>query len=73
MERLWSWTVAFARFWYDFVIGDDWVGAVGVLVLIGGTWALVATGVPAFWFGPLVIVLTAGVLVGRGLRRADTG
>ena len=69
MERIWSWVAAFGRFWYDFIIGDDWVGAAGVLVLIAGTWALVAGGVTAYWFGPVVITATGAVLVRRGLRR----
>ncbi len=69
MERLWSWVVGFGRFWYSFVIGDDWMGAVGVLVLIGGTWALVSAGVVAFWLGPVVISATGALLVHRGLRR----
>ena len=24
----------FGRFWYDFVVGDDWVIAVGVVILL---------------------------------------
>ena len=27
----------FAAFWYDFIIGDDWVLAVGVVVLLAAT------------------------------------
>jgi membrane protein implicated in regulation of membrane protease activity len=30
----------FGLFWYDFVVGDDWVMAAGVLVAIGVTWLL---------------------------------
>jgi hypothetical protein len=26
---------AFARFWYDFFVGDDWTVAVGVVVAFG--------------------------------------
>lgn len=60
----------FFGFWYDFVIGDDWVGAAGVLVMIGVTWVLLRSGVDAYWVGPAVIACTAVVLVRRALRRA---
>ena len=39
----------FGRFWWDFVIGDDWRVAVLVAVAIGATAALVAAGVTAWW------------------------
>ncbi len=69
MSRIWQWTVAFGKFWYGFIIGDDWVGAAGVLVLIGGTWGLVRAGAPAIWFGPVAIIATAVLLVWRGAQR----
>ena len=34
---------AFGRFWWDFVIGDDWLVAALVIVAIGVTAALAAT------------------------------
>lgn len=37
----------FFGFWYQFVIGDDWVGAAGVVVLIAGTWGLMQIGLAA--------------------------
>lgn len=68
-----SWLVkalrGFGRFWYSFVIGDDPLGALGVAVLIGGTWVLLRIGLVAFWFGPVVIAGTAVLLVARRLRR----
>jgi len=43
----------FARFWWDFVVGDDWVAAAGAVVAIGLT---AATG---FWWllPPAVLVV----------------
>lgn len=68
-----SWLIkavkGFGQFWYNFVIGDDPFGALGVAVLIGGTWILLRIGVVAFWFGPAVIAVTAVLLVARGVRR----
>jgi hypothetical protein len=67
--RIRSWVVGFGRFWYGFVIGEDWVGALGVAVLLAGTWALRRLDAAAYWFGPAVVVVTALLLVRRGLRR----
>jgi hypothetical protein len=57
--------VAFGRFWWDFVVGDDWVAAAGVvaglaLTVVLGTW----------WLLPIVvaIVLTTSLL--RAAHRA---
>jgi hypothetical protein len=47
---------AFARFWWDFVVGDDWRIAVGVVTVLAGGAVLVAeTDVPH----ALVAVLAA--------------
>jgi len=35
----------FGQFWWDFVVGDDWVAAVGVVAGIGLTGALAASGI----------------------------
>src|SRR5581483_12419076 len=45
MSRL----VAFGRFWWDFVIGDEWVVAALVALGIGATAALAAADVAAWW------------------------
>lgn len=71
MKTALSWLRAFGMFWYRFVIGDDWMGAAGVLILVGGSWLLLRSNIPAWWFGPVVIVITATTLVARGLRRAS--
>jgi hypothetical protein len=47
--------VRFLRFWYEFIVGDDWRVALGVAVAIGVAAALVAAGVPAWWFLPLAV------------------
>lgn len=35
---------AVARFWYDFIVGDDWKIAFGVLVVLGAAGVVVAVG-----------------------------
>ncbi|HXK16128.1 MAG TPA: hypothetical protein VNH45_16470 [Gaiellaceae bacterium] len=51
--------VAFGRFWWDFVVGDDWVAAAGVIAGLALT-AVVA----AWWVLPIAvaIVLTMSLL-----------
>ena len=58
--------VAFGRFWWDFVVGDDWRVAVGVVVALALTGVLTANDVNAWWLMPVAVVLT---LLGS-LRRA---
>ena len=59
---------AFGRFWWEFVVGDDWRIAVGVAVALGLTSLLTHEGVNAWWVLPPAVV----VLVGMSLRRAVT-
>ena len=42
----------FVRFWWDFVVGDDWRLAVGALAAVGLTALLTSTGVTAWWLLP---------------------
>jgi hypothetical protein len=45
---------------FEFVVGDDWRTAVGVLALLAATALLVATGLPAW---PLTLAATVAVLL----------
>jgi hypothetical protein len=61
---------AFVRFWYDFVVGDDWRVAVVVVAALALTAVLVhVAGVNAWWLLP-VFVFAA---LGWSLRRAVSG
>jgi hypothetical protein len=57
---------AFAAFWYDFVVGDDWPVAVGLAVSLALTALLAEVGVAAWWLMPVAV---AALLAGS-LRRA---
>ena len=59
----------FLRFWWDFVVGDDWIAALGVAVALGVTAALVAAGLNAWWLMPLGVAAVLFV----SLRRAAAG
>lgn len=69
MRRIWELVVGFARFWYGFIIGDDWLAAAGVAVMLGGAYGLLGLGASAWWFGPIVILATAGYTIRRALYR----
>jgi hypothetical protein len=60
----------FARFWYDFIVGDDWRIALGVVAVVGCGAVLVATGavghaaVAVLTAGGIVVVVTASIVIG---------
>jgi hypothetical protein len=47
--------IAFAAFWIDFIVGDDWRIAVAVVVGLVVTAALVRMGFSAWWVLPVGI------------------
>jgi hypothetical protein len=49
---------AFGAFWYDFVIGDDWRVAIGVVVALTLTYLLsVTTSIAVWWVVPAAVLL----------------
>jgi hypothetical protein len=65
--------VRFARFWYDFVVGDDWTVAVTVAVAVAVTYVVAHNGLVAWWILPAAVVGTLGVSVLRAKRAAAQG
>jgi len=61
---------SFALFWYDFVIGDDWRIAVGVVAALGITYGVSRTSVPAWWILPVAVVLLLPLSLWRVARAA---
>ena len=61
-----GWLRGFGRFWYGFIIGDDWRVAATVAVALVVTWLLHAVAVAAWWLPPLAAMGVVGV----SLRRA---
>jgi len=60
---------AFGRFWWEFIVGDDWRVSAQVVAAIAATAAVAAVGVSAWWLLPLAVL---GVLY-ASLRRATRG
>jgi hypothetical protein len=55
----------FGRFWIDFIIGDDWRIAAGVVLAVAATAALAHSGVEAWWLLPLAAATILTVAVWR--------
>ena len=47
----------FGAFWWDFIVGDDWRVAAGVIVALVVTMVLVHHGVAAWWLMPVAALL----------------
>ena len=60
---------SFGAFWWDFVVGDDWRVAAGVLAVLGLTVLLTELGVNAWWLLPPSVVLLLWASVRRATRR----
>ena len=63
---------SFGAFWWDFIVGDDWRLAVGVVAALAGTAGLAAARVPAWWFLPVTVLVLLGTSLRRAIRDAGT-
>jgi len=61
---------AFAHFWYDFLIGDDWRIALGVVVTLGVTAGLVQGGANIWWLPPVAVAALLALSLRRAMRAA---
>jgi hypothetical protein len=65
MMRALSWLVGFGRFWYHFIIGDDWTVAAALVVGLALTALLSRTQFPAWVVIPLIVIVTLRVSIQR--------
>jgi hypothetical protein len=70
MATVGRWLRRFTAFWWDFVVGDDWRVAAGVVVALAATAAVAAAQVPAWWCTPAVVIVVLVLSVRRGVRDA---
>jgi hypothetical protein len=56
MNAISRWLLAFGAFWWDFIIGDDWRVAGGVVAAIAVTGALAHAHLAAWWFLPVAVL-----------------
>ena len=57
---------SFGRFWWNFIVGDDWRVAAGLAVALGLTYFLAHRSFDAWWLLPVAVAL----LLADSLRRA---
>lgn len=58
--------VGFVKGVWEFVAGDDWITAVGVVVALGVTAILADAGIASWWVMPAAVLM----LLAASLRRA---
>ena len=64
-----SYLKTFGRFWWDFVVGDDWRVAIGVVTALGLSALLVHQALPAWWLLPIAVL----AVLAESVRRATRG
>jgi hypothetical protein len=62
----------FLRFWYDFIVGDDWRVALAVVAALALTYALSATGWPVWPVLPATVAVLLPLSLWRVARRQST-
>jgi hypothetical protein len=63
-----SWLLALGRFILEFVIGDDWRVAAGIVLAIALTAALATTSIAAWWILPVAVAGLLALTLARELR-----
>lgn len=58
--------VSFGRFWYDFIVGDDWMIAVVIAVTLV---ILKLLKIDAWWLLPVAVVAILGLSLWRVAQR----
>jgi hypothetical protein len=60
---------SFARFWWNFVVGDDWTVAVGIVAALGIIALLTHHEVNAWWLMPIAVVTLLSFSLWRARER----
>jgi hypothetical protein len=60
----------FAQFWYDFIVGDDWRIAAGVVVAVPGVYVGAHHHVNVWWLLPFAVAVLLSLSVGLAARQA---
>jgi hypothetical protein len=53
---------------WDFVVGDDWVTALGVVLALAATAVVAGAGINAWWIMPVAVAALLGLSLRRALR-----
>ena len=60
----------FLLFWYDFIVGDDWMITAGVVVGLVLSAALARRDLNAYWVMPVTVVVMLAASLWRETRRS---
>ena len=60
--------VGFFRFWYDFIVGDDWTVAAAVVAALIVTALLSGAHIVSWWLLPIVVIAILGASLWRVAR-----
>jgi hypothetical protein len=63
---------SFGHFWYDFVVGDDWTVAAGVVAALALTYLLSRRSSASWWILPAAVALLLPLSVWRATRRRQS-
>ena len=58
-----KYAVGFARFWYDFIVGDSWLLAAAGAIVLGLAWALTDIGADHIAEVALPLIVVGGIAV----------
>jgi hypothetical protein len=58
----------FLLFWYDFIVGDDWMIAVGIVAVLALSASLARRGLEGWWLMPVAVVILLAVSLWRATR-----
>jgi hypothetical protein len=64
---------SFARFWWNFIVGDDWLVAAGVAVALGATALFTDRGANVWWLLPPAVALVLAGSLRRATQTANQG
>jgi len=58
----------FGKFWYDFIIGDDWRVALGVTAAIAALYVAASQGANWWWLLPVAVTALLAVSLNNATR-----
>ena len=61
----------FGKFWYDFIIGDDWRVALGVTAAIALLYLVANQGANWWWMLPVAVAALLAVSLNNATRSRD--
>jgi len=64
-----SYLARFGRFWYDFIVGDDWTVALTVVAAVAVTYVVAHHRAVAWWILPAAVLGTLTLSIARASRR----